>query len=93
MLVFVRLVNDRLMQNRKKLVMKCLSFLFAFSLDSFVCTSDVREHVCLAVEGGSAEVTLVRPLVGMHVHVVAKVLQGVEPAGRITHRTLVRLET
>jgi hypothetical protein len=29
----------------------------------------------------------------VHVHVVAKVLQGVEPAGRIAHRTLVRLET
>ena len=50
------------------------------------------EHVGLVVKGRGAEITLVRPLVGVGVHVVAEVLQGVEPAGRIANRALVRLE-
>ena len=54
---------------------------------------DVREHVGLAVEAGVADVALVRPLVGVDVHVLAVALEDVEAPRRIADAALVRLVT
>ena len=52
----------------------------------------VGKHVGLVVEAGVADVTLVRPLVGVDVHVVAVRLQGVEAAWGVADGALVRLK-